>query len=290
MDVRPQVSRRRLLLVALGAALAVSSPGLHAAATCPPAATAPMGELYKAGAPERSTLMVDATEPGAGVRITGVITAADTCRRVPGAVIEAWQADASGRYDLDTMKLRGSFKPDALGRFAFDTIVPGHYGDRARTIHFRVTAKGYEPRVTQLFFAGDERERSDTRVKPELTVALGDAKDPDKPKLLQAKFDISLTPEAPVDPALAASWAAYAGTYELWLDQKMTIAVEDKHLRWTLNRADTTGEPLTGLLYPRTGGLFFCPEYDYTIGFLKDDQGRVTHALIRGTQRAKKLG
>ena len=289
MGFRPQASRRQLLLAALGAPLALRMPSLFAAATCPPAASAPLGEFYKPGAPERVTFLADPSETGAAVRITGLLTAADTCRRQPAALIEVWQADASGRYDMDTMKLRGTFKPDALGRYQFDTVVPGHYGDRARTIHFRVTNKGYEPRVTQLFFAGDERERADTRVKPELTVTLGEAKDPARPKLLLAQFDISLTPETPADTATVGGWSVYAGSYELWLDQKMTIALEDKHLRWTLNRADNAGEPLTGLLYPRTGGLFYCPEYDYTVAFVKDDQGKVKHALLRGSQVAKKL-
>jgi len=289
MSQGSQVSRRQLLLAALGAPLALRAPGLFAA-TCKTAATSPLGTNYKPDAPARTAYLADPAELGAALRMTGLITAADTCRRLRDATLEVWQADSAGHYDIDAAKLRGKFQTDALGRYRFDTIVPGHVGDGARTIYFRVTGKGYETHITQCFFAGDERERADTRVKPELVVTLNDARDATRPSLLQGQFDIALTPDILADGATVASYAAYAGNYELWLGEKLTIAVDERHLRWSMSGTENPGEPASGLLYARSPGVFFCPEYDYTIGFVKDEQGKVTHALLHERQVAKKIG
>src|SRR5258705_197637 len=54
--------------------------------------------------------------------------------------------------------------------------------------------------------------------------------------------------ERPVKAAPAAGYAAYAGSYDLWLDQKLVIAVADRHLSWTLTRPENAGEPVSGLL------------------------------------------
>lgn len=288
---QPQQSRRQLLLAALGAPFLLRAPGLFAASSCQTAATSPLGASYKPDSPARTTYLADPAEPGAPgapLRMTGLITAADSCRRLREANLEVWQADAAGRYDMDTQRLRGRFASDPLGHYRFDTVVPGHFGEFARSIHFRVTAKGYETHVTQCFFAGDERERTDTLVKPELMITLGNAKDALRPGLLLGEFSIALQPEAAITAATAASWAPYAGTYDLWLDRKMLITVADKQLRWAFTRAENPGEPVTGVLYARTEGLFFCPEYDYSIAFVKDEQGKVKHALIRNSQIARK--
>jgi protocatechuate 3,4-dioxygenase beta subunit len=283
-----QQTRRKILLAALGTPLLLRAGGVFSATGCQTAATSLLGAAYKPGAPARTTYLADPAEPGAPLRMTGLLTAADTCRRLRDASIEVWQADSAGRYDMDTAKLRGAFTPGNIGRYAFDTVVPGHAGEAARCIHFRVTSKGYETHVTRCFFAGDERQHADALVKPKLVVALGDAGDESRPGLLLGTFDIALTPEAPVTAAMAAGWAAFAGTYDLWLDQKLRVTVVDKQLHWAMTRAENPGEPVSGVLYPRSEGLFFCPEYDYTVAFVKDDQGKVIHALIRGSQIARK--
>ena len=285
---RTQQVRRKILLAALGTPLLLRAGGVFSATGCQTATTSLLGAAYKPGAPARTTYLADPAEPGAPLRMTGLITAADSCRRLREASIEVWQADSTGRYDDDTAKLRGTFVATLLCRYTFDTVVPGHAGDAARTIHFRITSKGYETHVTQCFFAGDERERADTRVKPDLIVTLADAGDESRPGLLLGGFDIALTPELPVTAAMAASWAPFAGAYDLWLDQKLVVAVVDKQLHWTLSRPENPGEPVSGVLYPRSEGLFFCPEYNYTVGFVKDDQGKVIHALIRNSQIARK--
>lgn len=77
-----------------------------------------------------------------------------------GALVEVWQVDERGDYSLVGAKrddpsclLRASVRTDDQGRYAFRTVLPGEYPGRPRHIHYRVSAKGYATRVTQLYFA-----------------------------------------------------------------------------------------------------------------------------------------
>jgi hydroxyquinol 1,2-dioxygenase len=103
---------------------------------------------------------------------------------VAGAVIEVWQADAAGNYDvqypeLDKHQARGVLASGADGRFHFKTIVAEAYpipvdgpvGDMLRAtnrhpwrpahLHFMITAPGYETLVTHVFRNGDPYLDSD---------------------------------------------------------------------------------------------------------------------------------
>ncbi len=94
---------------------------------------------------------------------------------VPGAMVDVWQANADGFYDvqrpgeLPTANLRGLFTADPDGRFHFRTVVPRYYPIptdgpvgallaatarhpyRPAHIHFLVAAEGYAPVTTHLF-------------------------------------------------------------------------------------------------------------------------------------------
>jgi hydroxyquinol 1,2-dioxygenase len=102
---------------------------------------------------------------------------------VPGARIEVWQADASGRYDVqyagDEHRARGVFTADADGRFHFRSIVAeaypiphdgpvgallnklGRHPWRPAHLHFMVDAPGCETLITHVFRAGDRYLDSD---------------------------------------------------------------------------------------------------------------------------------
>jgi protocatechuate 3,4-dioxygenase, beta subunit len=90
-------------------------------------------------------------------------------RPLAGALIDVWQACATGRYDheLDpnTAELDPNFqywaklKTDEKGEYSFKTILPGAYpadGDWLRPphIHFRVDAFGFGRLTTQMYFKG----------------------------------------------------------------------------------------------------------------------------------------
>lgn len=111
------------------------------------------------------------------------------------AVVDVWQSDDDGFYDvqlpdLDGPVLRARFHTDDDGRLRFWTIVPREYPIpddgpvgamlaatnrhqfRAPHVHFMLAAKGFHPLVTQLFVRGGKYLDSDTvfGVKPDLVV------------------------------------------------------------------------------------------------------------------------
>ena len=94
-------------------------------------------------------------------------------RPVPNALVEVWQANASGRYRhvVDTFPAPldphfdglGRVVTDRLGRYEFLTVKPGaypwanhHNAWRPAHIHFSLMGRAFEQRlVTQMYFPGD---------------------------------------------------------------------------------------------------------------------------------------
>ncbi|MEU1555472.1 maleylacetate reductase and hydroxyquinol 1,2-dioxygenase domain-containing protein [Streptomyces scabiei] len=96
---------------------------------------------------------------------------------VAGAVVDVWQSNEDGFYDvqlpdLDGPVLRARFTTDADGRFTFWSILPseypipddgpvgrmlsavGRHPYRAPHVHFLIDAPGHQPLITQLFVRG----------------------------------------------------------------------------------------------------------------------------------------
>jgi len=117
------------------------------------------GPYFTRNSPERASLL----EPGLnGTRLTvigRVLTA--SCAPVGGALLDFWQADDSGSYDLNGYRLRGHQFTDAQGHFSLETIVPGLYPGRTRHIHVKVQAANGPILTTQLYFPGESRNASD---------------------------------------------------------------------------------------------------------------------------------
>ena len=120
-----------------------------------PTAHCEMGPFYKSHAPDLSMLRA-ADDRGMPLAVAGrVITVNGDV--VPGARVEVWQADDEGLYDLDGFKYRATLSPGTAGAYRFESVMPGHYPARvARHVHYFVTAPGYKPLTTQLYFATDE--------------------------------------------------------------------------------------------------------------------------------------
>ena len=77
---------------------------------------------------------------------------------VPDAIVEIWQTNHQGYYDLDGYRYRGKLQVDRSGNYGFETVIPGHYPDKSRICqhtHYLVTAPGHKTLVTQLYFATD---------------------------------------------------------------------------------------------------------------------------------------
>jgi len=95
---------------------------------------------------------------------------------VEGALVDLWQANAAGRYrhpfDTSQAPLDPNFQGWAIvpsgkdGTFLFKTVYPGTYPAsstwiRPPHIHFKITKKGYNETVTQMYFPGHKLNDSD---------------------------------------------------------------------------------------------------------------------------------
>ena len=143
------------------AAVAVSS--------CAGAATVAQteGPYYKAGAPERTTL-VDGQTSGDLLLLTGQVTTA-ACEPMAGAVVDVWQADEHGEYDNVGYRMRGRVATDAEGRYVLETVIPGVYPGRTPHIHVKVfSPDGRELLTTQIYLTGVSEPIADSIFRPEL--------------------------------------------------------------------------------------------------------------------------
>ena len=113
-----------------------------------------LGPYYKKRAPETATLRAPG-DPGMPLSVSGQIL--DTRgEKLPNVVVEVWQTDHLGHYDLDGYRYRAKSPADGSGNYKFESVMPGHYPDRVcQHIHYLVTAPGHKPLVTQLYFATD---------------------------------------------------------------------------------------------------------------------------------------
>ncbi|MFI5444473.1 intradiol ring-cleavage dioxygenase [Polaromonas sp. UC242_47] len=135
---------------------------------------------------------------------------------VAGAVIEVWQADAEGNYDVQYPDLhkhqaRGVLASGADGRFHFKTIVAEAYpipvdgpvGDMLRAtkrhpwrpahLHFMIKAPGYETLVTHVFRNGDNYLDSDAVFGVRQSLVADWVKQPDG--VYHLDFDFVLNPD-----------------------------------------------------------------------------------------------
>lgn len=113
---------------------------------------------------------------GEKVLVKGTLVDVSTGRPIAGAVVEFWQACASGKYnhpkDSNNAPLDPNFqywaqvKTSSMGEFQIKTIVPGAYPadtnwTRPPHIHVKVHATGYRSLTTQIYFEGDPLNDSD---------------------------------------------------------------------------------------------------------------------------------
>ena len=148
--------------------------------------TAVLGPFYVEGAPSRP-LGDDLTDgmPGEPTFYAGRVLDSDG-RAIAGAELDVWSSDGAGFYDVQmpgplVLRGRGKLKTDADGKYYFRSIKPADYPvptdgpvgkmlasqnrkpDRPGHLHFRVSAPGFEPVVSQIFVA-DSRVLNDDAV------------------------------------------------------------------------------------------------------------------------------
>jgi protocatechuate 3,4-dioxygenase beta subunit len=183
------------------------------------------GPLYVENPPWREAPVklyedYEGSEDGEVLFVRGRVTATDGAA-LPDAVIDIWQTGPGG-YDIwderqPEFNFRGRFGVAESGAYEFQTMVPqpytvptdgpvgryleavGQHPWRPAHIHFKVTAGGHKPLVTQVFFPDDPYLDNDTigAVKAALVLPLerhdGDERGLDAP-FSTCDFDIRLRP------------------------------------------------------------------------------------------------
>jgi protocatechuate 3,4-dioxygenase beta subunit len=136
------------------------------------------GPYYKVGSPHRTSLI----EPGISgmrLRLTGRVLN-ERGKPIPHAVVDFWQSDDRGNYDMVGNLLRGHVFTNDAGTYSLDTIVPACYEPRqARHIHAKVQGVS-RPYTTQLYFSDDPDRAKDTFYMKELEVQVEDLPDGSK--------------------------------------------------------------------------------------------------------------
>lgn len=169
---------------------------------------------------------IDLVGSGEPCVVSGRVLSADGTP-LPGAVLDVWQADPEGYYDVQRPDVqpagngRGLFTADAEGRFWFRSCVPSPYpiptdgpvGEllkatdrhpyRPAHIHFIASAEGHTPVTTHIFVAGSEYLDSDAvfAVKQSLIQDFAETDDPSLARefgvpnpFRHARFDLVLEP------------------------------------------------------------------------------------------------
>ncbi len=150
---------------------------------------------------------------GEKIFIQGKVTDA-ACNPVAGALVEIWQACASGRYshpgDSSGLPLDPNFQywgrvlTDVNGEYLFKTVIPGDYPasqnwQRPPHVHYKVQKRGFHGVTTQMYFAGNRYNAGDgilqalpASEQAKVVCALRDADPAAGMPLRSVRFDIGL--------------------------------------------------------------------------------------------------
>ena len=143
-----------------------------------PTTTDILGPFYRPGAPFRKNLN-PANFAGTILNLSGTLFKEDGKSPAKNCLIEIWQNKQDGYYDniSDEMFYRASQKTGSNGNYHFITTlpVPEPVPDRENIyrpahIHFRISCKGQQDLITQIYFIGDPYLDEDPSTKNELAI------------------------------------------------------------------------------------------------------------------------
>jgi catechol 1,2-dioxygenase len=127
-----------------------------------------LGPFYRPDSPVR-TNMVPSGASGDLIEISGTVVHKDCITPYKHAKVELWHCSSEGVYDNESPDFlyRSTAYTDTDGHYVFNTILPVPYdigGGMFRPAHFHmmVSAEGYVPLVTQLYFTGDPHLAGDS--------------------------------------------------------------------------------------------------------------------------------
>lgn len=165
--------------------------GAKAVAVAEPGKLAPTeanieGPFYRPNAPFSDRLFEGAKPEGDLLLIRGRVLDVEG-RPLANALVDVWQADSKGAYDIAdpndrnnpgiAYNFRARMLTDAQGNYHFTTILPGNYEYdehkwRCRHVHYKVSASGFKALTTQLYFDGDPFNATDPWWKASTSVPL----------------------------------------------------------------------------------------------------------------------
>ena len=134
------------------------------------------GPLYIPKSPRRRDLRAR-SHGGQELAIRGRVLDASG-RPLAGAVLDIWQTDAQGSYDVQGYGYRGHQFSDSDGRFELITVRPKEYyglgAFRTPHIHVKLQGLGSRPLATQIFLPDEvEANAKDFAFDESLQVAFG---------------------------------------------------------------------------------------------------------------------
>ena len=193
-----------------------------------------LGPFYRPDSPVRESLRIKG-EKGDPIELIGKILHDDCMTPYKKAKIELWHCDGSGVYDNETadFKYRGTAYSDRKGNYSFKTILPVPYGagENYRPAHFHlmITAEGYQPLVTQLYFTGDpwiEKDSSSSSPTAKRRILeVQNLQDGSK----KVSYNVSMAKKLAVEPA---AMGLLVGNYTSEKDpnNKMELFIKDQQL------------------------------------------------------------
>lgn len=192
-DHKPEGRRSflRTAMTSAAASAAAASGVAQAADKCTVSGGDILGPFYRPNASMAAASIIELAKPnekGNRITLTGRILRPDCKTPVANAVVDVWQANHEGMYDVKTpdeviapenYNLRGQARTNERGEFVLQTIVPGKYKIppglenfekyqgylRPAHIHLTVTHPIYLPLTTQLYFKGDSQIAKDPWAK-----------------------------------------------------------------------------------------------------------------------------
>lgn len=185
--------RRGFLRTAMTSAAATAGAvaGTAQAAQCSVSGGDILGPFYRPNAAMAAASIIElakTSEQGTHITLTGRILRPDCKTPVVNAVVDVWQANHEGMYDIKTpdeviapanYHMRGQARTNDKGEFTLKTVMPGKYRIppglenfekfegylRPAHIHLTVTHPVYLPLTTQLYFNGDPQIAKDPWAK-----------------------------------------------------------------------------------------------------------------------------
>ena len=240
------MQRRAFLTNTILSAVAVSASGFirfngdHFVGDCE-TTTDILGPFYRPNSPVRKSLMIPG-EKGSPLALSGYIRHTDCTTPYKNAKIELWHCDQKGVYDNQSsdFRYRGTSYTDENGFYSFQTIFPVPYEAepgiiRPAHFHLMITAEGYQPFVTQLYFNGD------AHIKTDAYASAAKAKkrilDVQKSKtgVTNVSYDVAMSEVLHIE---AATLDKLTGSYTAVNDKKKTIELFSfNNTLWMKNEA-----------------------------------------------------